>query len=77
MDHVRVLHSFRCIFDADERSAGHDPQWAKPPAWAKKDGDELPATESHTGEGTPAAADGKVDGAQAEQPAGQTAPAAQ
>lgn len=49
---------------------GQDPQWVKEPAWKKKADNTIPATESHVGEGQPAAAPAAV-----EQPAGQTAPA--
>ena len=57
---------------------GQDPQYAKTPAWAKKEGDvnTIPATESHTGEGPPGStADGKAADAQ-EPPDGDKAPAA-
>ncbi|TKA22360.1 Sec14 cytosolic factor [Salinomyces thailandicus] len=47
-----------------------DPQWAKTPKWAQ----EIPATESHTGEGMPGDAVDK-SGATQTKPAGQAAPA--
>lgn len=58
---------------------GQDPQWAKPPAWAKKEaeGDAIPATESHIGEGKTDGAADTTGTVEAEQPAGQTQPAAQ
>ena len=64
---------------ADIVCVGQDPQYTMPPAWAKKEGEEnaIPVTESHTGEGTPANADGKAPDANEEAPAGQTAPARQ
>ena len=57
---------------------GQDSKWAKPPAWAKKEGEDhsIPATESHIGEGKTEGTDGKTGTADAEQPAGQTQPAA-
>jgi len=57
----------------DNSATGQDPAWAKEPAWAKhgaKDSSAIPATESHVGEGQPAAAPAAV-----EQPTGQTVPA--
>ena len=58
---------------------GQDPKWAKPPAWAKKEGEDnsIPATESHRGEGKPDGANAKPDTTGAEQPDGHTQPVAQ
>ncbi|KAL1587161.1 hypothetical protein WHR41_04316 [Cladosporium halotolerans] len=61
--------------ELSDQGPWQDPQWAKAPAWAKKADNSIPATESHVGEGQPAAAG--TAPAPAEQPAGQPAPAAQ
>ncbi|KAK4549105.1 hypothetical protein LTR36_007561 [Oleoguttula mirabilis] len=49
-----------------------DPQWKKPAKWEQNDN--IPATESHTGEGMPAGAGGNA-GQTYQQPIGHTAPA--
>lgn len=37
-------------------TTGRDPKWAKPAKWeVEKNGQSIPATESHVGEGTPVA----------------------
>lgn len=72
------LHCCLTIFSNLEltRSTGQDPQWAKEPAWAKKGDNTIPATDSHVGEGQPAAAPA-AGAAPVEQPAGQPAGVAQ
>jgi hypothetical protein len=55
----------------NKEATGQDPQWTKEPAWAKHAGQNtIPATESHVGEGQPAAVPGAI-----EHPTGQTVPA--
>jgi hypothetical protein len=65
------------ILCANEDGTGKDQEFYREPAWAKEgEANTIPATESHTGEGQPANADGKAAEAQA-QTEGQTAPATQ
>ncbi|KAF2716201.1 hypothetical protein K431DRAFT_289618 [Polychaeton citri CBS 116435] len=51
-----------------------DSQYARTPAWAKQEGNTIPATESHVGEGAPAGAHGNAPETQGHE-AGQPAPA--
>ncbi|KAM0716098.1 hypothetical protein Q7P37_008612 [Cladosporium fusiforme] len=64
--------------ELSDQGPWQEPQWAKEPAWAKKGDNTIPATESHVGEGQPAAAPAAGTApAPVEQPAGQPAGVAQ